>query len=77
MAGKGPLDLYPEVSVDAIRARLAYRHKHSGKTCSKCRRALPLSSFTTDSRKTDGLDNRCHECKAAEARARRPAPPTV
>ena len=66
MAGD-PLDLYPEVSTDAVLARLAYRQKHSGKTCAKCRRDLPLSAFTTDSRKPDGLDKRCNQCKAKAA----------
>ena len=72
-----PLDLYPEVSVDAVRARLAYRQRHSGKTCAKCGRVLPLSAFTTDSRKPDGLDKRCNQCKAKAARSRRTPAPTV
>lgn len=70
MAGD-PLDLYPEVTPAALQARLNYRRKHSGKTCAKCGKARPLSAFTTDSRKADGLDTRCNPCKAERARVRR------
>lgn len=66
-----PLDLYPEVSVDAIRTRLAYRQKHSGKTCSKCKRVLPLSAFSPDPSKPDGLSKRCKPCEADRRRSAR------
>ena len=51
--------------------RLEYRRRHSGKECAKCGESRPLSDFTTDSRKPDGLDRRCKSCKATQARERR------
>lgn len=60
------MDLSP-----AALERLAWRRRHSGKDCPKCGRALPLSAFGVDSRKPDGLEDRCRECEAGRARARR------
>jgi hypothetical protein len=51
--------------------RLAYRQRHTGKTCANCGEDRPLSAFTTDSRKPDGLDRRCNHCKAQRQRDRR------
>lgn len=70
MAGN-PLDLYPEVSIDAVMVRLAYRYRHSGKTCSKCKRDLPLSAFSPDPSKQDGLSKRCKPCEAVRRRSSR------
>ena len=50
--------------------RLEYRRRHSGKTCSKCERDLPLSMFSRDSSARDGLRRYCRECDADGYRAR-------
>lgn len=55
----------------AALGRLAYRQRHSGKTCSRCRRAKPLSAFAADSRRPDGLAYICKECDAARKRKAR------
>ncbi|CCQ44325.1 hypothetical protein ARTSIC4J27_249 [Pseudarthrobacter siccitolerans] len=52
-------------------ARLEYRRRHSGKTCAKCQHVRPLSAFTTDTRKPDGLSSRCKSCEAQRQRERR------
>jgi hypothetical protein len=51
--------------------RLAYRRRHSGKTCAVCGEDRPLSAFTTDARKPDGLGLRCNSCEARRQRERR------
>jgi hypothetical protein len=68
-----PRDLFPEVTATALQARLDYRRKHSGKTCAKCGEARPLSAFTRDPAKPDGLSKRCKKCEADRARTRRAA----
>ena len=41
------------------------------KTCTKCKRSLPLDSFSRDRSKKDGLRSQCRECqKAADRRYR-------
>jgi hypothetical protein len=52
-------------------ARLAYRQRHSGKTCSRCLHTKPLSAFAADSRRPDGLAYICKECDAARKRKAR------
>ncbi|UVK63587.1 HNH endonuclease [Arthrobacter phage Janeemi] len=52
-------------------ARLAYRRRHSGKTCSHCQETKPLSAFGPDTRKPDGLDPRCRECEGVRKREAR------
>ncbi|RBL99232.1 hypothetical protein C1H84_16235 [Glutamicibacter soli] len=56
---------------EAAVQRLAWRKRHSGKECSRCREVKPVAEFTTDSRKPDGLDRRCNGCKAQAARQQR------
>lgn len=50
------------------------------KTCTKCKRVLPLSSFGERKRATDGRNSACKECESARtaaiAQARRDANPT-
>lgn len=55
---------------DQALARLAYRRRHSGKTCSSCRAALPLSAFGVNSREADGLNRVCKPCRNDYERAR-------
>lgn len=43
-------------------ARLAYRRRHSGKTCSSCQETKPLSAFGLDSTRPDGLRRYCRAC---------------
>lgn len=45
-------------------ARLAYRRRHSGKTCDRCRETKPLSAFGLHSREPDGLRRECKACIA-------------
>jgi hypothetical protein len=45
--------------------RLAWRRARSGKACSKCEEAKPLSAFGRDSRERDGLNRVCGSCKSA------------
>lgn len=52
--------------------RLAYRRRHSGKTCSRCQLDRPLSAFGPDGSRPDGLSHRCRDCdnqRKREARA--------
>ncbi|WVX88055.1 hypothetical protein SEA_TFORTROY_67 [Arthrobacter phage TforTroy] len=51
-------------------ARLAYRRRHSGKTCSSCRQEKPLSAFGVDAREADGLNRACKSCRNTAERAR-------
>lgn len=37
----------------------------SGKTCSSCKAFLPLSDFSKDSTRADGLGHRCRACDYA------------
>ncbi|UDL14671.1 hypothetical protein SEA_KEALII_65 [Arthrobacter phage KeAlii] len=64
---------FPEVSPAAVQARLNYRRAHSGKTCAKCGEARPLSAFSPDPSKPDGLSSRCKPCEASRRRTRRSA----
>ncbi|WGH21139.1 hypothetical protein SEA_CASSIA_66 [Arthrobacter phage Cassia] len=50
-------------------ARLAYRRRHSGKTCDRCRETKPLSAFSKDSSRPDGLMRYCRACRSAAYRA--------
>lgn len=43
-------------------ARLAYRRRHSGKTCSRCQQDKPTSAFGPDGSRPDGLSHRCRDC---------------
>lgn len=52
-------------------ARLEYRRRHSGKTCSSCQETKPLSAFGPDSQREDGLSHRCRACNSARMRASR------
>ncbi|QHB36651.1 hypothetical protein SEA_ADOLIN_69 [Arthrobacter phage Adolin] len=52
-------------------ARLAYRRKRSGKTCSRCDEFKPMSAFATDPRRPDGLAYSCKGCDAARKREAR------
>ncbi|AYN59151.1 endonuclease VII [Arthrobacter phage Yang] len=54
-------------------ARLAYRRRHSGKTCQTCRETKPLSAFGFDALRPDGLSVRCRACNSARMRASRAA----
>jgi hypothetical protein len=51
-------------------ARLAYRRRHSGKTCAQCREPKPLSAFGINSRERDGLNRVCKPCRNSAERAR-------
>ncbi|UYL87673.1 HNH endonuclease [Arthrobacter phage VResidence] len=51
--------------------RLAYRRRHSGKTCSRCGEDKPLSAFASDSRRPDGLAYSCKQCEATRKRLAR------
>jgi hypothetical protein len=48
---------------DAL-ARLSWRLRHSGKTCSKCQLEKPLGAFTRDRQRPDGLSPWCRVCHA-------------
>jgi hypothetical protein len=48
---------------DAL-ARLSWRLRHSGKTCSKCQQEKPLGAFTRDRQRADGLSPWCRLCHA-------------
>jgi hypothetical protein len=48
---------------DAL-ARLSWRLRHSGKTCSKCQVSKPLGAFTRDRQRADGLSPWCRLCHA-------------
>ncbi|QOP65195.1 HNH endonuclease [Arthrobacter phage Tuck] len=50
-------------------ARLAYRRRHSGKTCDRCRETKPLSAFSKDVSRPDGLMRYCRACRSAAYRA--------
>lgn len=52
-------------------ARLAYRRRHSGKTCSSCHSEKPLSAFGPDGARPDGFSHRCRACDSARKRAAR------
>ncbi|AYN57788.1 hypothetical protein PBI_DRMANHATTAN_70 [Arthrobacter phage DrManhattan] len=52
-------------------ARLAYRRKRSGKTCDRCREFKPMSAFSRDSSRPDGLRRYCRACASARYRASR------
>lgn len=52
-------------------ARLAYRRRYSGKTCSRCGEDKPLSAFAADNRRPDGLAYSCKSCEAARKRQAR------
>lgn len=56
---------------ERVARRLAYRLRHSGKTCERCRKDKPLSSFSRDSRNRDGLRRYCRECDADAYKQRR------
>ncbi|QNJ56566.1 HNH endonuclease [Arthrobacter phage Elezi] len=49
--------------------RRAYRLRHSGKECDRCRETKRLSAFSKDSREPDGLMRYCRACRAAAYRA--------
>lgn len=51
-------------------ARLAYRRRHSGKTCQTCREDKPLSAFGVSAREPDGLNPTCKACRNDYERAR-------
>jgi len=55
----------------ATMRRLEYRKAHSGKACPACENDLPVSAFTPDSSRPDGLTRLCKECRADLARAYR------
>lgn len=57
-----PEDL--DLLVASALRRLEYRKQHSGKRCPGCENDLPVSSFTPDSSKPDGLTRLCKECRA-------------
>lgn len=66
---------------EALRAaalrRLAWRTRRGGKECSRCHETKPVGSFSSDSRRPDGLAYACLSCEARRKReARRPKPPT-
>lgn len=50
--------------------RRAYRLRHSGKTCDKCRETKPLSAFGVNAREADGLNRTCKPCRNAYERDR-------
>ncbi|WGH21592.1 hypothetical protein SEA_ASCELA_69 [Arthrobacter phage Ascela] len=52
-------------------ARLAYRRRHSGKACDRCRETKPLSAFSKDVSRPDGLMRYCRACRSAAYRAGR------
>jgi hypothetical protein len=51
--------------------RLAYRRRHSGKTCRTCREDKPMSAFSPDGARPDGLSPRCRSCNNARMRESR------
>ncbi|QIG58543.1 HNH endonuclease [Arthrobacter phage DrSierra] len=51
-------------------ARLAYRQRHSGKTCDRCRETKPLSAFGVNARERDGLNRTCKPCRNTAERDR-------
>lgn len=48
--------------------RLAWRKRHSGKECSRCREVKPVAEFTRDDRRPDGLGYICRKCDSARKR---------
>lgn len=56
--------------LEQVQARLAWRLRHSGKTCDRCDEDKPLADFSRDSREPDGLRRYCRKC-AKESYARR------
>lgn len=52
-------------------ARLEYRRKRSGKTCSRCGEFRPMSAFGPDGARPDGLSHRCRDCDNGRKRAAR------
>ncbi len=55
---------------EAALARLSWRLRHSGKTCSKCQEEKPLSAFTRDGQRPDGLSPWCRECHSLRRASR-------
>ncbi|QNO12727.1 hypothetical protein SEA_SNEK_67 [Arthrobacter phage Snek] len=55
---------------DQVLGRLAYRRRHSGKTCSSCREVKPLSAFGVNAREADGLNRVCKQCRNSYERDR-------
>ncbi|WNN94024.1 HNH endonuclease [Arthrobacter phage Nitro] len=50
-------------------SRLAQRRKRSGKKCDRCREFKPMSAFSKDSSRPDGLMRYCRACRSAAYRA--------
>lgn len=53
-----------EELAQAALARLAYRRRHGGKECDRCRVTKPVGAFGVDSREPDGLLRICRKCVA-------------
>jgi hypothetical protein len=49
-------------------SRLYFRRRFSGKTCSCCEQAKPLSAYGPDGGRADGLAHRCRDCDNARKR---------
>lgn len=56
--------------------RLAWRLRHSGKRCSKCGADRPLSAFTRDRQRADGLSPWCRDCHSARRLVRQDGMPS-
>ncbi|UIW13481.1 hypothetical protein SEA_AMYEV_66 [Arthrobacter phage Amyev] len=50
--------------------RRAYRLRHSGKTCDRCKETKRLSAFGVNARERDGLNRTCKPCRNAAERER-------
>lgn len=57
--------------LEQTQGRLAWRLRHSGKECERCRESKSLAGFSRDSRNPDGLRRYCRQCDSSGYKGRR------